>query len=100
MVKSGSRWRSQVCDTEVIVVRAGSGDAELTCGGQPLVPAGAERRRLEPLPGLAGGSQLGKRYTDDAGSLELLVTKGGTGSLGLGSSPLAIKAAKPLPSSD
>jgi len=99
-VKSGSRWRSQVCDTEVIVVRVGASGAELTCGGQPLVPVGAERRQLEPLPGLDGGSKLGKRYTDDAGSVELLVTKAGVGSLGIGTAPLEIKSAKPLPSSD
>jgi len=101
-VKTGSRWRSQVCETEVIVVRAGAGagDAALTCGGQPLVPVGAERRQLEPLPGLDGGSELGKRYADDAGSVELLVTKAGVGSLGIGTVPLAIKGAKPLPSSD
>jgi len=100
MVKSGSRWRSQVCDTEVIVVRAGAGDVELTCGGQPLVPVGAERRQLEPLPGLTGGSQLGKRYTDDSGSVELLVTRAGAGSLGIGSVPLTVKHARPLPASD
>ncbi|MEX5637194.1 hypothetical protein [Parafrankia sp. FMc2] len=61
---------------------------------------GAEQRHLEPLPGLADGSQLGKRYIDEAGSVELLVTKGGSGSFEIGSSPLAVKAAKPLPSSD
>jgi hypothetical protein len=85
----------------VIVVRAGAGaGAALTCGGQPLVPVGAERRQLEPLPGLDGGSELGKRYADDAGSVELLVTKAGVGSLGIGTVPLVIKGAKPLPSSD
>jgi len=84
----------------VVVVRAGAGDAELTCGGQPMVAVGAERRQLEPLPGLDGGSVLGKRYADDAGLVELLVTKAGVGSLGIGTVPLAIKGAKPLPASD
>ena len=35
-----------------------------------------------------------------AGNLELLCTKPGEGSLGAAGAPLAIKEAKPLPSSD
>jgi hypothetical protein len=100
MVTSGLRLRSQVCTTEVVVVRAGSEDAELTCGGHPLVALDAERAGLKAVDGLAGGTQIGKRYTDVEGTIELLVTKAGTGSLGLGSTPLELKTAKPLPASD
>ena len=42
---------------------------------------------------------MGKRYVDDAGA-EVLVTKAGKGTLSVGSTPLAIKEAKPLPASD
>ena len=38
---AGTRLRSHVCSTEVIVVRGAEIDGELTCGGAPLVPIGA-----------------------------------------------------------
>ena len=46
------------------------------------------------------GTQIGKRYTNEAGDLELLCTKPGKGSLGSGGKTLTVKGAKPLPSSD
>jgi len=46
------------------------------------------------------GTLLGKRYADGDTGLELLCTKAGEGSLSLGGTPLALKEAKPLPSSD
>ncbi|MFC9834223.1 hypothetical protein ACFVKB_10450 [Rhodococcus sp. NPDC127530] len=101
MLKTGARLRSQVCTTEVIVVRAGSGDVTLTCGGQPMIdPAGSPAEGLTPAGDLAGGTMIGKRYTDTAGSVEVLATKSGEGSLALGDEVLALKSAKPLPSSD
>jgi hypothetical protein len=51
-------------------------------------------------PGFDKGTALGKRYTDDDGTLEVLCTKAGPSSLSLGDAPLDIKEAKPLPSSD
>jgi hypothetical protein len=51
-------------------------------------------------PDAAKGTALGKRYVDEAGTLELLCTKPGEGSLGSGGVLLALKEAKPLPSSD
>lgn len=50
--------------------------------------------------GFDAGSMLGKRYADEAVGLEVLCTKGGEGSLSIGDTPLAVKGAKPLPSSD
>ena len=50
-------------------------------------------------PAHAGGTLLGKRYTDD-GALEVLCTKAGEGSLSIGDTPLVLKEAKPLPASD
>jgi hypothetical protein len=100
-LKAGSRLRSAVCDTEVMVVIAPQGDAEVTCGGVPMVPLGAEvPSGLSLSEDAAEGTQIGKRYVDEAGDLELLCTKPGKGSLGLAGAPLAIKGAKPLPSSD
>ena len=48
----------------------------------------------------SGGTQLGKRYVNAAGDLELLCTKPGKGSLGCAGAALTVKGAKPLPASD
>ena len=53
-----------------------------------------------PSAGLADGALIGKRYSDDEQGLELLVTRGGAGTLAIGETPLALKDAKPLPASD
>lgn len=100
MIKNGTRLRSQVCDTQVIVVRASDSLDDLRCGGAPMVPIGAEPSGEAQLdPTLADGTTMGKRYVDDAGA-EVLVTKAGTGTLSIGTTPLALKEAKPLPASD
>jgi len=100
-IKTGARYRSQVCDTELIVVRPLPGDVDLTCGGHPLIDL-----KAEPTVGLTlkqdadAGNALGKRYTDGDRQLELLVTKAGRGTLAVGGQPLVVKEAKPLPASD
>src|SRR4051794_8790943 len=100
-IKSGARYRSQVCDTELIVVRPMPGDLDLTCGGHPLIELKAEATPgLSLKEGADTGNALGKRYTDSGGQLELLVTKPGKGTLTLGDEPLVLKEAKPLPASD
>jgi hypothetical protein len=100
-LKVGARLRSQVCETEVIVVRLGDDSVELTCGGHPMLGLGADPAPgLTPADGLDGGSLLGKRYTAPETDIELLVTKAGKGTLANGSEPLVLKEAKPLPSSD
>jgi hypothetical protein len=97
----GSRLRSTVCETEVIVVRPPADDVDLRCGGVPMVPLGEEGGDGGSLDAaFAEGTALGKRYTDAAGELELLCTKAGAGSLAIGGEALGLKEAKPLPSSD
>lgn len=99
--KPGSRWRSTTCSTEVVVVKASGDGLDLECGGQKMVPHDAEVGELSPpAPGLDEGTQLGKRYVDADETVELLCTKAGQGSLSLAGAPLAMKGAKPLPSSD
>ncbi|MBD0863579.1 hypothetical protein IA539_20605 [Gordonia sp. zg691] len=99
--KPGTRLRSQVCDTEIIVITPPAAEVELTCGGEPVIPVGDERSGADIAPGLDTGTQLGKRYTSDAApGLEVLVTKPGAGTLGIGTTPLVLKDAKPLPASD
>jgi hypothetical protein len=100
MIKNGTRLQSQVCDTQVIVVRSADSLDDLRAGGAPMVPIGGEvTAGLQLDPALADGNLMGKRYVDDAGA-EVLVTKAGKGTLSVGSTPLTTKEAKPLPASD
>ncbi|CAN5423559.1 hypothetical protein BH09ACT8_BH09ACT8_34500 [soil metagenome] len=100
MIKNGSRLQSQVCDTQVIVVKATDSLDDLRCGGHPLVPIGTEvTDGLLLDSALAEGNTMGKRYVDEPGA-EVLVTKAGAGTLSIGGHPLALKEAKPLPASD
>lgn len=100
-LKAGSRLRSLVCTTEVVVVKAPQGDARLTCGGQPLVPLDDPRPTdASAVAGEDGGSLLGKRYVDEDAGAELLCSKAGAGELAVDGRALTIKGAKPLPSTD
>ncbi|BBX23904.1 hypothetical protein MTER_33150 [Mycolicibacter terrae] len=100
MIKSGTRLKSQVCDTQVIVVKTADSLDDLRAGGAAMVPLDADASGGAALdPDFAGGSMMGKRYVDDAGA-EVLVTKAGAGTLSIGTVPMAIKEAKPLPASD
>jgi hypothetical protein len=99
-LKAGTRLRSAVCTTEVVVVRAPAAPVDLRCGGQPLLLASEDGRSGEPEPGFDEGTLLGKRYTDAEQSLEILCTKAGAGSLSIGDSVLQRSGAKPLPASD
>jgi hypothetical protein len=100
-ITTGARYRSQVCETELIVVRPLPGEVDLSCGGHPLVDLkAAPAAGLSLKAGADTGNGLGKRYTDASGRLELLVTKAGQGTLALAGEPLAVKQAKPLPASD
>ena len=100
MIKTGTRLRSQVCDTQVIVVRATERLDDLRAGGVPMLPLDAEIPGGATLnPDFAGGNMMGKRYVDESGA-EVLVTKAGAGTLSVGHVPLTLKEAKPLPASD
>jgi hypothetical protein len=88
--------------TEVVVVKTPSEPVDLRCGGRPLVAMDADAE-VTPQPieaGFDGGTQLGKRYADEALGLEVLCTKGGDGALSVGETILEVKGAKPLPASD
>ncbi|MCF6387340.1 hypothetical protein L2K20_10180 [Mycobacterium sp. MBM] len=100
MIKNGARLQSQVCDTQVIVVRATDGLADLRIGGHPAVPVDADKDTTLTLDdAFAAGTLMGKRYVDPDGG-EVLVTKAGKGTLTVGAAPLELKEAKPLPASD
>ena len=79
MVKPGTRLQSQVCDTQVIVVKASDEFDHLCCGGAPMVPLDAQIDSAATLdPQFANNSVMGKRYVDATGA-EVLVTKAGAG---------------------
>ena len=99
-LKAGSRLKSAVCTTEVIVVKASGGDVDVTCGGSPMIAPDEDASGGSPAGGADGGTQMGKRYVTEDEALELLCTKPGDGSLGVGSTLLALKEAKTLPASD
>ncbi len=98
-LKPGAKFQSTVCSTQVIVVK-GSGPADLCCGGSPMVGAGSQANDGMPADNASGGTLLGKRYTDEGGSIELLCTKAGPGSMTVGDSALDVAQAKTLPASD
>lgn len=99
-LRVGQTLSSAVDTTAVIITQAPDGDVVLTCGGVGMVEPRAEVGQVTADPTQLGGSLLGKRYVDEAGTLELLCTKNGVGTLALGGNPLVVQAAKPLPSSD
>lgn len=96
-MKAGTKLKSAVCDTEVVVIKTNGTPVE--CGGATMAPERpAQRGALDPA--FAGGTKIGKRYVDAANTLELLCTKAGQGSLSSGGVALQLREAKPLPSSD
>ncbi|HZJ27709.1 MAG TPA: hypothetical protein VFF40_11980 [Acidimicrobiia bacterium] len=103
-LEPGTKLASVVCATEVVVIRAPSQPVEITCGGVAMVPADGPDAHSGTLGADATDSDnptlLGKRYASDETGLELLCAKAGDGSLACNGTPLPIKGAKPLPSSD
>jgi hypothetical protein len=96
-MKPGTKLKSAVCDTEVMVIRGTN--VAVDCGGAPMADERpAERKAVNPA--FAAGTMIGKRYVDDAGTVELLCVKAGQGSLSIAGVALKLKDAKPLPASD
>jgi hypothetical protein len=101
-VKPGTRFGSTTCETQVVVVKGGPVDVDLRCGGAGMVPVADASAAMtaKPVAPFDQGTLIGKRYANDDGSIELLCTKAGDGSVSIGDSILAVKGAKPLPASD
>jgi hypothetical protein len=97
-MKAGSKLKSAVDNTEVMVIKAPA-SGTVTCGGVPMGDdKPGETAAIDPAH--AEGTKMGKRYTDAGGTIELLCIKPGQGSLALDGIALVLKDAKPLPSSD
>jgi len=100
-LKAGSRLKSAVCDTEVMVVRATADEVSLECGGAPMLALASEKPVAVAVhEAFAQGTLVGKRYTDGDERFEFLCTKGGKGCLAIDGAVLVVKQAKALPSSD
>lgn len=99
-LKAGARFKSAVCETQVMVIKAPAGEFELACGGAPMIAPTATVGETTLSAGHAGETLIGKRYVNADESVELLCTKGGRGSLSLNGTPMETKQAKQLPSSD
>ena len=99
-LKAGGRLKSAVCDTQVMVIAVPAGDVALTCGGAAMLEPTSTAARTPIHPEHKNGTQIGTRYVNADGSLELLCTKPGEGSLAVAGAPLKLKEAKALPSSD
>lgn len=98
-LKAGGRFKSAVCDTQVMVIKAPAGEFVLACGGVDMIaPTVAGSGAIDPA--FAGETLIGKRYVNADESLELLCTKGGKGVLSFDGLRLEVKQAKQLPSSD
>jgi hypothetical protein len=96
-MKAGTKLKSAVCDTEVMIIRLGEGTIE--CGGAPMTEDKAAS--LGALSAdFSAGTLMGKRYVDADGKFELLCVKPGKGSLSVNGAALSTKDAKPLPASD
>lgn len=99
-LKAGTKLKSAVCDTQIMVIKAPAGEHELRCGGAEMLIATATASGATLDAAHTGESLIGKRYVNADESVELLCTKGGKGVLWLANAPMEIKQAKQLPSSD
>lgn len=95
----GTRLKSAVCTTEIMIITAPADDIEINCGGEPMDPDG-EGNGGAVHQDHSDGSILGKRYTNEEGTLEVLCVKGGEGSLSAGGSAMKVKDATKLPKTD
>ena len=98
--KPGQRFKSAVCSAEIMVVKI-SDNPQLTCGGLPLVDVSDDTNNT--ADGNAEhmtGCEVGKRYTNQSETTELLCIKSGDGGLGADGNLPTVKGSKKLPSSD
>lgn len=97
----GTRLRSAVCDTQIIVVRAPDGtDVDVRCGGEPMVALDQPVPPVQQPAAGACGTAIGKRYRHAPLGLEVMCTRAGAGDLSVGADLLDMEDARALPSSD
>ena len=97
--KAGTKLSSTVCQAQIMILRAPASELEISCGGA-LMQEGEPDSLGDLNPDLADGALVGKRYVDEEESMEFLCTRAGEGTIAVNGTPLTIKQAKQLPSSD
>ncbi len=101
LLKPGSRLKSAACNTEVAIVRIPTIEVTIECGGHAMIPQSETKPDgLSISEEHSLGTLIGKRYFDETTGLEVLCTKPGKGLLSINGTPIPLKDAKPLPSSD
>ena len=96
LLKPGTRLKSAVCDAEIMIIKATDGD-DLSCGGAAM---GESPDKAEADSEKMHGCLIGKRYVNEADTVEVLCVKSGEGSLYYNEAELMTKDTKKLPSSD
>jgi hypothetical protein len=100
-LKPGQRLKSAVSEAQIMVIKAPTGEIRIQCAGVDLLELAAEASgALGSGSSTEGVLQIGKRYANQAGTLELLCTKGGAGLLSADEEILQPRQSKQLPSSD
>ncbi len=79
-----------------MVIKA-TDDGDLTCGG---VAMAEDPQQADADPNKQHGCLIGKRYVNEANTVEVLCVKSGEGSLYYNDAELMTKDTKKLPSSD
>lgn len=100
-LKMGARLKSVVCEGEIMVVMAPETEIAMTCGGVAMVDAAESVTPSGDVhPDHSVGVAMGKRYIDEAETLEVLCVKSGDGSLAANGALLLQKDTKKLPKTD
>src|SRR3984957_20755065 len=89
--RAGQQLVSAIDSTAVIVIKAPAAECTVTCGGVAMATAGEPVTAAEPDPAQLAGTQIGKRYVDEADTIQLLCTKAGQGTLALDGNPLRFR---------
>jgi hypothetical protein len=101
ILKPGARLISAVCTAELMTVKAPKIELDVTIGGVATITLVAARDASAAIvAGHEGGTLMGKRYVDEADTIELLCTKTGVGAVAVNGELLQLKEAKALPASD
>jgi len=100
-LKPGMRLRSAVCTTEIMVIKTASTPVDIACGGASMLDGSAQATPgAMPAADAAAGTQMGKRYVDEAETIEVLCVRAGAGSLAMGGELLRFRESRALPTSD
>jgi hypothetical protein len=101
ILKPGARLISAVCTAELMTVKSPKTEVDVTIGGVATVASAAARDgSVSMIVGHDDGTLMGKRYVDEADTIELLCTKAGAGAVAVNGELLQLKEAKALPASD